>query len=157
LSLQTKEKTQKNRAINPKKYRVKNENTGRGETEEKNREARRNTKRNNTRSRGEKGQHTHRQGLIVPAIVLSLQKQKTKTTIGIHSKPASSLLFPSSSQNLLEEESRPRAQEQKKAEEGAEERRGEEVVGQPELHHRLHRLADQVSDFSFSIKCTLCK
>jgi len=35
LSLQTKEKTQKNRAINPKKYRVKNENTGRGETEEK--------------------------------------------------------------------------------------------------------------------------
>jgi hypothetical protein len=61
--------------------------------------------------------------LTVPAIVLSLQKQKTKTTIGIHSKPASSLLFPSSSQNLLEEESRPRAQEQKKAEEGAEERR----------------------------------
>ena len=44
----------------------------------KNREARRNTKRNNTQSRGEKGQHTHRQGLIVPAIVLSLQKQKNK-------------------------------------------------------------------------------
>jgi hypothetical protein len=97
--------------------REKNENTGKGETEEKNREARRNTKRNNTQSRGEKGQHTHRQGLIVPAIVLSLQKQKTKTTIGIHNKPASSLLFPSSSQNMLEEESRPRAQEQKKAKE----------------------------------------
>jgi len=70
-----------------------------GETGKKNRETRRNK---NAKSKGERGQHTHTvKRIIFETVFVLANKGKDQYSFKEHhSKPASSLLFPSSSQEL---------------------------------------------------------